>query len=125
MAKNAKPLGDLNANVERTVEHSMEQTRGAVDHYFNFLQETISSLPSGRTDVGEKLKSHAESNIAATHEFVRKLSHVKDFQDAIRIQTEFVQMQMRAFGEQAKSLSDAYSKTATGAVKALSKRLCE
>jgi hypothetical protein len=82
-------------------------------------------LPSGRTDVGEKLKSHAESNIAATHEFVRKLSHVKDFQDAIRIQTEFVQMQMRAFGEQAKSLSDAYSKTATGAVKALSKRLCE
>jgi hypothetical protein len=124
MAKDAKPSEELGAKTKQAVEQSMEQTRGAIDHYFNFLQETVSSLPSGGTDLGEKLKSYAENNIAATHEFVRKLSHAKDFQEAIRIQIEFMQMQMRAFGEQmrafgehAKSLSDAYSKAATGAVK--------
>ena len=46
---------------------------GAVDNYFNFLQGTISSYPSGGTDSGENLKSYAQQNIAATHEFVQKI----------------------------------------------------
>ena len=56
------------------IERTVEQMLGAVDNYFNFLQKTISSYPSGGTDLGEKLKSYAQQNIAATHEFVRKLS---------------------------------------------------
>src|ERR1035438_1038781 len=107
MAKDAKPLEDLKANAERALEQTMEQTRGAVDKYFHFLQKTISSYPSGGTDLGEKLKSYAEKNIAATHEFVLKLSQAKDFQDVVRIQTEFMQTQMNAFGEHTKNLGEA------------------
>jgi hypothetical protein len=116
MAKDAKPLEDLKANAERALEQTMEQTRGAVDNYFNFLQKTISSYPSGGTDFGEKLKSYAEKNIAATHEFVLKLSQAKDFQDVVRIQNEFMQTQMNAFGEHTKTLGEEVTK-ATGAVK--------
>jgi hypothetical protein len=117
MAKDAKPLEDLKANAERALEQTMEQTRGAVDNYFHFLQKTISSYPSGGTDLGEKLKSYAEKNIAATHEFVLKLSQAKDFQDVVRIQTEFMQAQMNAFGEHAKTLGEAVTKAATDAGK--------
>ena len=53
MAKDAKPLEDLKANAGRALEQTMEQTRGAVDNYFNFLQKTISSYPSGGTDLGK------------------------------------------------------------------------
>jgi hypothetical protein len=106
----------LNATAKQAVEQTMEQTRGAVDNYFNFLQKTISSYPSGGTDLREKLKSYAEKNIAATHEFVLKLSQAKDFQDVVRIQTEFMQAQMNAFGEQTKTLGEEVTK-ATGAVK--------
>ena len=116
MAKDAKPLEDLKANAGRALEQTMEQTRGAVDNYFNFLQKTISSYPSGGTDFGEKLKSYAVKNIAATHEFVLKLSQAKDFQDVVRIQTEFMQTQMNAFGEHTKTLGEEVTK-ATGAVK--------
>jgi hypothetical protein len=116
MAKDAKPLEDLKANAERALEQTMEQTRGAVDNYFNFLRKTISSYPSGGTDFGEKLKSYAEKNIAATHEFVLKLSQAKDFQDVVRIQNEFMQTQMNAVGEHTKTLGEEVTK-ATGAVK--------
>ena len=91
---------------------------GAVDNYFNFLQKTISSYPSGGTDLGEKLKSYAQQNIAATHEFVRKLSRSGDFYDIARIQTKFMQAQMSAFGEQAKNLGEVSSKGVTDAMKA-------
>jgi len=99
------------------IERTVEQMLGAVDNYFNFLQKTISSYPSGGTDLGEKLKSYALQNIAAMHEFVRKLSRAGDFYDIARIQTEFMQAQMSAFGEQAKNLGEASSKAVTDAMK--------
>ena len=100
-----------------SVEQTKEQVLGAVDQYFKFLLQTISSYPSGGTDLGEKLKSYAEKNIAATQEFIHRLGQAKDFQDIVRIQTEFMQAQVNAFGEQAKSLGQASANAATGAMK--------
>ena len=117
MAKDAKPLEDLSANAKQVVEKTMEQTRGSLDNYFSFVQKAMSSFPFGGTEFGEKLKSYAETNIAATNEYVRKLSEAKDLQEVIRIQTEFVQRQFNAFGEQTKSLAEAFTKAATEAVK--------
>jgi len=116
MAKNPKPLEDLNAQAMQAVDQTKEQVLTAVDNYFNFLQKTVSSYPSGGTELGEKLKTYAEKNIAATHEFIRKLSQAKDFPKILRIQTEFMQTQMNALGEQTKNLGGAYTKAAAGAV---------
>jgi hypothetical protein len=131
MAKDSKPLEDLNIQAKRAIEEtkqatdrmklSVEETKeralGAADTYFDFLNKTVSSFPSGGTEFGEKLKSFAEKNVAATRQFVQQLSRAKDFQDVLRIQTEFTQTQMQAFGEQAMSLAGAFAKTATNEVK--------
>jgi hypothetical protein len=116
MAKDPKPLQELNAQANQVVEETKEQALSAADTYFDFLQKTISSFPSGGTDVGEKLKSFAERNVASTREFIKKLSRAKDFEDAIRIQTEFMQTQMQAFGEQTTTILEAFTKSATRAV---------
>jgi hypothetical protein len=116
MAKDSKPLQELNAQANQVVEETKEQALSAADTYFDFLQKTISSFPSGGTDVGEKLKSFAERNVASTREFIKKLSRAKDFEDAIRIQTEFMQTQMQAFGEQTTTILEAFTKSATRAV---------
>jgi hypothetical protein len=116
MAKNPNPLADLSSETKQAVDQTKEQVLGAVDKYFNFLLQTISSYPSGGTDLGEKLKSYAEKNIAATQQFIHRLSQAKDFPDIIRIQTEFMQAQMDAFSGQTKNLGGEFSK-ATGAVK--------
>ena len=117
MAEDPQPLGDLKANVER----ALEQTRGVLNTYFNFIQRAISSYPSSGTELGEKLKTYTKENIAAAREFADKLSQAKDFEDVVRIQTEFMEMQFKAFGEQAKSLGEAATKAATDAVETLSK----
>jgi hypothetical protein len=56
MAKDSKPLQELNAQAKQAVEETKGQVLGAADTYFDFLNKTISSFPSGGTEFGEKLK---------------------------------------------------------------------
>jgi hypothetical protein len=106
MAKDRKPAEELSAFANQ----GMEQARNAVDTYFDYLKNAVSSTPSGGTEFGEKLKSCAEANLATTHQFVRQLSEVKDFQGMV--QTEFMQSLVNAMGEQTRALAEAYTKTA-------------
>ena len=117
MAKVRNPLEELNVTAKKAVEQTTEQTLGVVDNYFNFLQKTISAFPSGGTDLGEHLKDYAEKNIAASREYMHKLSQAKDFQDIVRIQTEFMPTQLSAFGQRTKTLGEAFTKAATDAGK--------
>ena len=64
----------------------------------------------------EKIKDYSERNIAVAREYMRNLSKARDFMDVVRIQTAFMQSQFNTFGEQAKGLSVACSKTAADLV---------
>ena len=117
MAKDAGPLQNLNVEAKRAIEQTVKQTEEAMDNYFNLLQQTMSATPWGKTDFGEKLKSFTEQNIAAAHHHIQKLSQARDFQDFIKIQTEYMQTQLSLFADQAKQLGEAYLKTTAGAFK--------
>ena len=43
---------------------------------------------------------------------MHKFSEAKDFSDALRVQTEYMQSQFAVFGEQTKTLSEACGKSA-------------
>jgi hypothetical protein len=47
---------------------------------------------------------------------VQRLAQAKDFQDALRIQAEFMQSQFTALSEQTRSLGEAYARSAADAV---------
>jgi hypothetical protein len=49
---------------------------------------------------------------------VQKLSQAKNFQDVVKIQTEFMETQMNSFNEQAKILGEIYTKAAAETMKA-------
>ena len=117
MAKDSSPLQNLNVEGKQAIEQTVKQSQGAMDNYFNFLQQNMSATPWGRTDFGEKLKSFTEQNIATAHHHVQKLSQARDFQDIIKIQTEYMQTQWSLFADQATQLGEAYMKTAAGAFK--------
>jgi len=124
MAKDTGPLETLNANAERAVkqaeqvvEKTIDQTRGALDNYFSFMQKAFPFYPVGGTELAEKMSGYTAQNISAARDFVHSLSQAKDFQDIIRIQTEFMQTQFSVFVEQTKSLTEAFTKAATTTVK--------
>jgi phasin protein len=81
-------------------------------------ERRIAAFGSTAARLGERLKKHAEQNVAAVQEYVTKLSQAKTVQDAIQIQTEFMQNQFNAFGEQAKDIAEAYSQAAKSATEA-------
>jgi phasin family protein len=117
-------LANFNENAERVleqtgqvVEQTMSQTRGAMEQYFHFLQNALSSVPGGSPELVDKMKSFTEQNITEAQQFVQKLSQAKDLQDVMRIQTDYMQNQFQAFGEQTKSLAETFMKSTTGIMK--------
>src|SRR5260370_2294807 len=124
MAEDTEQLETLNVNAEQAVkqagqivEKTIDQTRGALDNYFSFMQKAFSFYPVGRTELGEKMNRYTAQNISAARDFVHKLSQAKDLQDLIRIQTEFMQTQFSVLAEQTKSLTEAFTKASTSTVK--------
>src|ERR1700730_2046970 len=113
MAKDQKPVEQMDA----LSKQAMAQAHEALDVYFDFLKKSVSSFPSGGTELGKKLKAQSLQNITAVQDLVKRFSQAKDFEEALRIQTEFMQSQLNAFGEQIKSLGEAYAKEAAGGVK--------
>ena len=117
-------MANLNENADRAiqqagqaVEQTMAQTRGAMDQYFNFIQQAFSSSPFGGSELTEKMRSFTAENIASAQNLVQKLGQAKDFQDAMQIQTEYMQSQFQKFGEQTRSLAESFTTATTGAVK--------
>jgi len=96
----------------QTAEQITEQTKGAMENYFNWFQNATSALPWGSTNLNRILVSHAIRNVTTTFEFVQKLSQAKDFQDVVQIQTEFMNAQLHSFNEQAKIIGEIYSQAA-------------
>ena len=117
MTSEQKPQNDLNARVQLGAEQMRQQTRNAIDMYFGYLQQSVASMPSGGTDVGAKLKSYAEKNIADTHRLLVEVSQAKDFAELMSLQVEFMQKQISEFAQRAQGLGEAAAESAAGAVK--------
>jgi hypothetical protein len=107
----------LAATAERTAEQITKQTQGAMEYYFGWLQNAMSALPWSNTNLNRVLLRNATQNVTATFAFLRKISQAKNFQDVVKIQTEFMQTQMNSFNEQAKILGEVYAKAAADAMK--------
>ncbi len=96
--------------VHPTVKQAMEHASGGMDQYFDFLKKNLASIPTGGTALDEKLKEYTDQNITSVQEFVKSLSGAQDFQDVLRLQTQFMHPQLNAIGEQAQGIAEACTK---------------
>jgi hypothetical protein len=117
MVSDQKPQPNFNTEGQLGAEQMREQTRDAIDTYFGYLRRSVASMPSGGTEVGEKIKSYAEQNIAASHQFMTEVSRAKDFAELMSLQTEFMQKQISEFVQHAQRIGEAYTKSPASAVK--------
>jgi hypothetical protein len=108
MAKDPNPAEEMNAFAQQ----AKDQALAAADTYFDFMKKAVSSYPSTGNMFGDSLKNYAEKNITVMQDYVHKLSRAKDFQEALRIQAEFMQSQFAAMGEQTRNLGETYTRSA-------------
>jgi hypothetical protein len=111
------PLEPFSFNATKTAEQMTKQTQGAMDNYFGWLQTAMPMFPWTNTNLNRILLSNAVQNVTATFAFVQKLSQARNFEKVVKIQTEFMETQMKSFNEQARALSEIYSNAAQDAMK--------
>ena len=89
-----------------------ERTRQAMETYVNWLQNAMSASPWSNVDLNKKLLSYATDNVTAAVGLVEKLSHAKNLEDVVKIQTEFVSKQLSSLNEQTKTIMEICTKAA-------------
>jgi hypothetical protein len=104
------------AGIENDVEIE-ERARHAMETYFSWLQNAMSAIPLSNTNLNRILLSNATQNITVTLAFVQRLSQAKNFEEVVKLQTEFMGTQMNSFNEQSKILGEIYTKAAEDAMK--------
>ncbi len=80
---------------------TLEKSRSATQTYLDMVERTMRSFPNANADQVGAFKSYIERQVAANHAFVDKLLRAKDFPEALRIQTEYLQTQLKAAAEDA------------------------
>ena len=116
MAKDTKTSEDLSTVPGQTIK----QARGAMENYLDFFQKNMSASPWAGAEINKKVADYAQQNVATAFGFAQQLTQAKDLQDVVRMQTEFLQTQMKSLTEQAKDLGETATKAATGAFKGIS-----
>ena len=106
---------NLSADKIRTMlAEANERLRTASAQYFDLLEKGLSSSPLPVADQAKQYCGYLQRNVTATFDLGDKLIQARDMQDAVKIQAEFFQDQMRSLTDHAKSMGESAVKAATG-----------
>ena len=100
--------------VRALLSENLERVRKTSDEYFQMLGQELSSSQLPIAGQAKLLAEFMQRNVAATFDVCDKLIKVNEAKDAMRIQSEFFQTQMRAMTDQAKSIGESAMKAMTG-----------
>jgi len=121
MADNSGRQFEIPSEMRKFAEKSVEQAKQAFDTFISAATQAVSSfegqaeaLRQGSDDVRRRAMTFAEQNVDASFEFAQRLVRAKDVQEVVRLQTEFVQSQMRTLAEQAKELGTTSARAGAG-----------
>jgi|SRR6516162_9532049 hypothetical protein len=83
---------------------NLELVQSATQSYLYTVEKAMLGLPGAREDQIADFKAYLERKVAANRDFVEKLLRAKNFQEAIRIEVEFFQSQLKAAAEDASQI---------------------
>jgi phasin len=121
---NQMPNYEIPTQMREVAEKSVDQAKTAFDGFMQAAHRAVDAFEGSTTavqssakDVNSRAINFAEQNVAATFDFAQKVVRAKDLNEMVRLQTEFVQAQLRTFSDQAKELGSAATKAMSEAAK--------
>jgi phasin len=113
---------ELPPDMKAFAEKSVEQAKQAFEGFISAAHQAVSTLEGqsetarqSAKDVTAKAMTFAQKNIASSFEFMQKLVQAKDFQEVLKLQSDYVKTQMQVLTEQAKELGESTAKAAKDA----------
>jgi len=110
-------MSDANLSADKIrsmLAEANERLRKASAEYFDLLEKGLSSSPLPVADQAKQFCGHMQRNVTATFDLGDKLIQAKDMQEAGRVQSEFLQEQMRSLTDLARGMGESAMKAATG-----------
>jgi len=115
------PRLDIPGDMRAFAEESVEQAKKAFDTFIDAAQKAVNTAESsaataraGVKDVAQLSMRYAETNIASSFDFARRLVQAKDAQEAMQLHADYVRAQMQVLGEQARDMANAATKAGIG-----------
>jgi phasin len=106
---------NLSADKIRTMlAEANGRLRKASGEYFDLLEKGLGSSPLPVAGQAKQFCDYMQRNVTATFDLGDKLIQAKDMQDAMKIQSDFFQDQMRSLTDHAKTMGESAMKAATG-----------
>jgi phasin len=110
--------------VRAFVEQSVSHARTAFDGIANAANQAVSqwhgqaqAARAGTSEIAHKSMAYVERNMAATFDFAQKLMHAKDPTEVMRLQSEYLAVQMQTLSAQAHELVQSAAKIVMDATK--------
>ena len=110
-----EPKLEVPAELRDLAEKTIEQAEKAFGMFFDAAGKSMTSMPG--SDMSRQALSFTEQNMKAAFEHAKKLVHATDFQEAMRIQSEFLRSQFTNAGEHMRQISGSVISTAKDAAK--------
>ena len=111
-------MSDANISADKIrtmLAEANARLRTASAEYFDLLEKGLGSSQLPVADQAKEFCGYLQRNVTATFDLGDKLINAKDMQDAVKIQSEFFQDQMRSLTDHARSMGESAMKAATGA----------
>jgi phasin len=101
-------------NIRAMLAEALVRLRKTNAEYFELLEKGLGSSPLPIAHQAREFCNVMQRNVTATFDLGDKLIHAKDVQDALKLQSEFFQEQMRALTDQARTMGESAMKAAGG-----------
>jgi phasin len=105
-------------------EAGFDQARKAFEHMLTSAQQTAATIEdrgaaarANAKEITGRAVGFAERNVHAALDYAQQLVHAKDLGEVMRLHTEYVQAQMKAFAEQASEFGQVVTKAAQDVAK--------
>jgi hypothetical protein len=92
--------------VRSMMEENLAKVGSATKNYLDLLQKSMLSVPNANEDQINAFRTYIDRQVAANQAFVTKLIGAKDIQEAMQIQVEYFQSQMKTSVSDAMQLTD-------------------
>jgi phasin len=111
---------EVRAFVEQSVAHARTAFDGiaqAANQAVAQWQGQAQAARAGASEIAHKSMAYAEQNMEATFDFAQKLMQAKDPTEVMRLQSEYLNNQMKMLSTQAQALGQSAAKIVMDAAK--------
>ena len=98
--------------IKEVAEKTIEQAERGFSTFIEAANKSVSMVPNPANEISLKALSLTERNMKSAFEHLRRLLHATDFEEAMRLQSDYLKAQYEAVTEQLKEMGNSFRSSA-------------